>query len=198
LRQIESSGNFESQSLEISFRGKVSRFFNGMMQYNYGHAYNDTNGIGSFPANNYDLRGEWGRADFDQRHPFSLLGTVQPGKLFSLGVGMSMNTGRPYTRTTGHDDYHTTMANARPAGVARDTLEGPAYAEYDLRWFRDFKIAKARNEVAPTITISVDAFNVFNQVNYTNYVGNQLSPFFGKATNAFPPRRLQFSSRVNF
>jgi len=198
LRQIESSGNFESQSLEVGLRGKVTRFFNGMMQYRYGHAYNDTNGIGSFPANNYDLRGEWGRADFDQHHQVNMLGTIQPGKLFNLGVGVFLGSRKPYTITTGRDDYHTGMANARPAGVGRNTLDGPAYAEYDLRWFRDFKLAPPRNEVAPTITASVDAFNILNHVNYPNYVGNLSSPFFGRATSSFAPRRLQFSARFNF
>jgi hypothetical protein len=198
LRQIESSGNFESHSLEVALRGKVTRMFDGMMQYSFGHAYSDTNGIGSFPANNYNLTGEWGRADFDQRHRFNLLGTIHPTKLFSLGIGMFLNTGRPYSLTTGKDNYLTGMANARPAGVGRNTLEGPGYAEYDLRWFRDFKLAKERNQVAPTLTVSIDAFNIFNQTNFTNYVGNMSSPFFGKSTNAAPPRRLQFSGRFNF
>src|SRR2546430_7889240 len=31
-------------------------------------AMNDTDGIGSFPANNWDLRGEWSRASSDVRH----------------------------------------------------------------------------------------------------------------------------------
>ncbi len=204
IRQIESSGNFESQSVEIALRGKINRMFNGMAQYTFGHAYNDTGGIGSFPANNYNLAGEWGRADFDQRHRFNLLGTVSPSKLFSLGVGMLLTSGRAYTLTTGTDDFYTGMAIARPAGVSRNTIEGPGYAEYDLRWFRDFKIAKARDEIAPTITVSVDAFNVWNQVNFNNYITNLKSqdssgrPLFGTSTNAAAPRRLQFSTRINF
>ncbi|HEY2385143.1 MAG TPA: hypothetical protein VGK48_28540 [Terriglobia bacterium] len=45
---------------------------------------------------------------------------------------------------------------------------------------------------------SVDGFNVFNRVNYTSYVGNLSSPFFGRAVSAQPPRRLQFSARLAF
>jgi hypothetical protein len=198
LRQIESSGRLESHSLEVMFRGDLSRFFSGLMQYTLGRAYNNTSGINSFPANNYDLSGEWGRADFDQRQRFNVLGTVKPFKLFSLGIGVSLNAGRPYSLTTGRDDYHTGSATARPPGAGRNTLEGPSYAEYDLRWFRDFKLAPPHNEVAPTVTISVDAFNLFNQLNYTSYVGNLSSPFFGQAVSAQPPRRLQFSTRFAF
>ena len=32
--------------------------------------------------------------------------------------------------------------------------------------------------------------NVFNYVNYNTFVGNQLSPFFGQATSAGAPRRV--------
>jgi hypothetical protein len=109
-----------------------------------------------------------------------------------------LNTGRPYTLITGRDDFHTGTANARPAGVGRNTLQGPGYAEYDVRWSRDFKIAPPRNEIAPTISVSFDAFNILNHVNYTSYVGNLSSPFFGKAVSAQPPRRLQVSTRFNF
>jgi hypothetical protein len=52
--------------------------------------------------------------------------------------------------------------------------------------------------VAPTVTVSIDGFNVFNQVNYTSYVGNLSSPFFGRAVSAQSPRRLQFSARFAF
>jgi hypothetical protein len=52
--------------------------------------------------------------------------------------------------------------------------------------------------VAPTVTVSIDGFNVFNQVNYASYVGNLSFPFFGRAVSAQPPRRLQFSARFAF
>jgi hypothetical protein len=198
IRQIESSGRAESHSLDISVRGKVTHFFSGLMQYTLARAYNDTSGITAYPANNYDLSGEWSRADFDQRHRFNLLGTINAGKLFNVGVGVSLNTGRPYSLTTGRDDYHTSFATARPPGVGRNTLQGPAYAEFDLRWSRDFRLAPPHHEVAPTVTISMDAFNVLNQVNYTSYVGNSNSPLFGHAVSAQPPRRLQLSTRFSF
>ncbi len=198
VRQMESSGRLESHSLEVALRGDVTRFFSGLVQYTLSRAYNNTAGINSFPANSYDLSGEWGRAEFDQRHRFNMLGTVKPGKLFNLGVGVFLNSGRPYSLTTGRDDYHVGTATARPPGVGRNTLKGPGYAEYDLRWFRDIKLAKSRNEIAPTLTVSIDAFNLFNHVNYTSYVGNLSSPFFGRAVSAQPPRRLQLSARFAF
>src|SRR5206468_6983054 len=101
LRQIETSARQVTNSLEISFRGNATKYFSGMAQYTLGRAYNDSSGIGSFPANNYDLSGEWARADSDQRHRFNLLGTLKAGQLFNFGVALQAESGRPYSMTTG-------------------------------------------------------------------------------------------------
>jgi outer membrane receptor protein involved in Fe transport len=208
LRQIESNGDLESHSLEIGLRGNVTRYFVGMVQYTLGRALNNiagtpvgvvrNPGIASFPANNYDLSGEWSRADFDQRHRFSLLGTVTPGKYFRLGVAVSLYSGQPYTETTGIDSNHDGLANDRPAGVPRNSLRGPGYADLDLRWSRDFFLAAAKKDKGPTLTLGFDAFNVLNRVNYVTYIGNLSSPFFGKPIAAQPSRRLQVSFRFRF
>jgi len=154
--------------------------------------------LNSFPANNYDLSGEWARADFDQRHRFNLLGSITPGRYFKLGVAVSLYSGQPYTMTTGRDDNHDGLANDRPAGVARNSLQGPAYADTDVRWSRDFYFVRAKKENGPMATLGMDAFNVVNHPNYAGYVGVLSSPFFGKPVAAFPARRLQASVRFRF
>jgi hypothetical protein len=40
--------------------------------------------------------------------------------------------------------------------------------------------------------------NLFNYVNYGTFVGNQLSPFFGTATNAAPARRMELGFSLGF
>jgi hypothetical protein len=198
LRQIESAGDMESQSLEIGVRGNVTRYFTGMIKYDLGRTYNNVGGINAFAANNYDLSGEWSRAGFDQRHLFSLLGTVTVGKYFKLGIASLLTSGLPYNETTGGDDNRDGMANDRPAGVPRNSLQGPSYADLDFRWSRDFFLARAKKDKGPTITLGIDAVNVLNHVNYTTYVGVLSSPFFGKPISAQPPRRLQLSFRFSF
>jgi hypothetical protein len=199
LREIESAGRRTSDSLEVTLRGNVTRFFNGMAQYRLASAHDNTSGIGYFPPNTYDLSGEWARADFDRRHRFELLGTINPGKLFNLGVSLSLYSGLPYTLTTGLDAFHTGTANARPVGVPRNSLEGPGYADFDLRWSRDFSLTRGKKKDSGLKgTVAVDAFNVLNKVNYTSFVGNLSSPFFGQAVAAQAPRRLQLSFRLKF
>jgi hypothetical protein len=153
-------------------------------------------GVNAFPANNYDLSGEWARADYDARHRFNLMGTIHAAKYVDFGVGLFMNAGMPYTETTGLDGYHTGYANARPPGVPRNSLQGPSFAEFDVRWSHAF-LMKHKKE-GPQFTVGLDAFNVTNRVNYVTYVGDLSSPFFGQPVTAKPPRRLQLSGRFEF
>jgi hypothetical protein len=195
VRQVESTGRQETDSLQVTVRGKVSRWFNGQMQYSLSRGYNDTNGIGSFPANDYDLSGEWARADFDRRHRLNLLGRTGL-KLFDLGIALSMNTGGPYNETLGLDLYNNGRGRARPAGVPRNSLETTGFASLDLKASRDLKLGSGKD--AREITFGFDAFNVLNHVNYGSFVGTLSSPLFGQPVSARSARQLQFSARMKF
>jgi outer membrane receptor protein involved in Fe transport len=198
VRQIESSGRQAGNALGVSLQGQITRYFTGLAQYTYSRTLNNTGGIAWFPANQYDLSGEWSRADFDQRHRFNLLGSFNVGLHISLGVAAMLTSGMPYTVTLGSDPYHTGLANARPAGVPRNTLEGTGYADLDLRMARDFYWSRRKKDKGAGTTLAFDAFNVFNHVNYTSYIGNLSSPFFGQAIAAQPVRRLQLTARFRF
>jgi len=75
---------------------------------------------------------------------------------------------------------------------------GPGAAVIDLRWYRDFRLRPARKDKSPSFTVSVDAFNVLNHVNYQNFIGALASPFYGQAVGSQPPRRLQIGCRYQF
>ena len=79
----------------------------------------------------------------------------------------------------------------------RNSLQGPGFAELDLRWSHDCLLGKAKKD-GPRVTFALDAFNVTNSVNFAGYIGNLSSPFFGQPVAAKPPRRLQASARLSF
>ena len=197
-RQIESSGRQLDNALDVTLRGDVTRYFSGVAQYTLSHSSNNTGGITWFPSNQYNPTGEWSRSDLDQRHRFNLLGTLNSDKWLNLGIGLTLASGKPYTLTTGQDFYHTGLVNARPPGVPRNSLEGPGYADLDLRWSHDFHFNHAKREKGPAGTFAFDAFNVANRVNYVSYIGNLSSPFFGQAVASQPARRLQLTLRLKF
>jgi hypothetical protein len=199
VRQIESSGRLVSQSVQVTLRGHVTRVFNGQLQYTYGHALNNTSGVSWFPANDYDLSGEWSLADFNREHSFEGIGTFRLGAATQFGIATSLSTGKPYSLLAGEDLYSNARGTARPAGVPRNSLTGPGYANVDLRLSHDITLlARSKPNDPWTLTVGVDAFNVLNHTNFVSYVGTVTSPLFGQATAALPPRRVQFSLRTKF
>jgi hypothetical protein len=198
VRQMESTGRQTAHSLQVLARGRLAPRVKGSVQYTLATTKNDTNGINALPANNYDLASEWARASFDQRHRLESMLQLNAGAWAELGISVSLGSGRPYSLLTGRDDFNSGQTNARPAGVARNTLQGPGFAVVDLRWSHEFPLGGTKGHQGPGWSIGVDAFNVFNRVNYSWFVGTQTSPFFGRAIAAQPPRRIQLSAGFHF
>jgi hypothetical protein len=197
VRELESAGTLKSQALNLQLRGRLTRWFRGTVLYTLGRTYDDTGGEDQFPPNSYDLRGQWARADFDRRHRLRLLGTLDlPGQL-QLGTIFTAASGGPYEWTTGLDANLDGRAAERPAGVARNALQGAGNQELDVRLSREFSLTPRGND-GPSLTVMADAFNAFNQVNYGQFVGNQNSPFFGQPVSADSARRMQFTVRFGF
>jgi hypothetical protein len=198
LRFIESAGRLEGNSLEITLRGDIAPRVSGMAQYVLGRTMTDTGGINWFPASSFGPIGEWGRADTDRRHQFNFLGTASLHRWFNFGVSASMLTGPPFNITTGRDDNNDGMAIDRPPGGVRNTGEVPAQLVWTCDGIEDFRFAPSKKEKSPSVTISVDAFNVLNRVNYQNYIGSLTSPLFGRAVATLPARRMQVGLGFQF
>lgn len=196
IDQFEASGQSRSNSASISYSASFSSRLSVFTQYTWSHSTDDTSGYLFLPANNYNLRPEYGRSDFDRRHRFKLLGTYELPHGVDAGLVVNLSSGIPYNITTGMDNNHDTVANDRPPGVGRNTGLGPGYADVDLHLGKNFRF-RADNP-KPKLEIGVDAFNVFNTVNFMDYVGVLNSPYFGHAVGAFPAREIQFSLRVKF
>jgi hypothetical protein len=198
VRQIESEGRQVGNALDLTLNGKAGHWFSGIAQYTLSRTHNDTGGITWFPANQYSMAGEYSRADFDQRHRFNMMGTLNEDHWLSLGVAARFYSGTPYTETSGIDTYNTGILNARPAGVARNTLESGGTAQLDLRWSHELFAWHQSKEKTRSFSLAIDAYNITNRTNFTSYVGNVQSSLFEEPTAALPARRLQFTGRIKF
>jgi hypothetical protein len=196
-RQIQSDGYQKSNALELIFRGKPSRFFNGQAQYTLSKTYNNTSGINYFPGNSYNPAADWARSDNDRRHKFDLLGSMHPVRLFSVGAALSLYSGKPVNVTTGSDENRDGVVNDRPSALARNTLHGPGLVNLDLNISHDFALTKHRKD-AHTLVVTLNSFNVLNHQNDVTFVGVISSPFFGRAVAALPPRRMQLNLEYKF
>jgi len=190
-------GNSFSVALCCRFGGD----FEGTFNYTYSNVRDNVGGSRfGFPANNYDLTPEMGRADFDIRHKVNLAGVFDlPFRSLQLGAVLTLASGAPFDITTGFDDNGDTEATDRPAGVTRNTGQGPGFAQLDLRLSKPFTVGRALESGRPgRLELGLDAFNVLNHTNYDKVIGVQSSPFFGRPTSARAARSVQLSARFRF
>ncbi len=199
-REMQSGGYQKSNALELTFRGRPSKFFSGQIQYTLSKTYNNTSGITYFPGYSYDPAADWARSDNDRRNKFDLLGSTHFTELFTLGAALSLYSGKPVNVTTGADSNGDGIVNDRPAGDARNTLHGPGLVNLDLNLSHDFPFSKKsdKQKDVPTLTVSLNSFNVFNHPNYVTYVGVVGSPQFGQPNLANAPRRTQLNLEFKF
>jgi hypothetical protein len=198
ILQLQSAGYQKTDDLSLSYRGRIGRVYSGFLQYNWQHADSNTQYSTFFPQNQYDPNNEWARFDQDQRQRLSLFGTFYPDKPFTLGLGFYNNTPLPYTITTGIDDYHTGLFNARPAGVPRNSLNGGSYQDLQVRLGYTRLLHPTQKDNLQGIALSLSSFNTLNRANFTTYVGVLTSPEFRQPTAASDPRRLQLSASFTF
>jgi hypothetical protein len=118
IYQYESSGRFNQNQLFIGFNNRFSRALTFFSSYSLSKTTNDTDGQGGalFPANSYDLSGEFGRAAFDVRHRFTFAGTINlPWWQLSLNPFIVASSGRPFNITTGADTNGDRLFTERPS-----------------------------------------------------------------------------------
>lgn len=224
VTQIESSATSTSHRLMVHLMPAMIRsgFFWSAM-YSYSRASTDTAGPLSLPADNFDLRGEWGPAPGDMRHFFSAMLNRNLYRGLSLGVMLSGNTAQPYNVTTGFDDNGDTVSNDRPRGVGRNSGRGAGRFEVGTRlsWGFGFGGERAQQPTGGPVVVRMggegagasfpntstkrfrlefyaQAFNLLNHTNATAFSGVQTSPFYGRPTAALPGRRVETGMRFSF
>lgn len=116
--QYESSGQFDQNQFFIAVNNRFSRSISFFSSYSLSKTQNDTDGQGGglFPANSWDLTGEYGRAAFDVRHRFTFAGTITlPWWQVSLNPFITATSGRPFNITTGQDTNLDRQFTERPS-----------------------------------------------------------------------------------
>jgi TonB dependent receptor len=140
--QFESSGNFKLNQLFVGFNNRLNKNFSFFSSYVLAKISNDTDGQGSqlFPANSYDLTGEFGRASFDIRHRFTFAGNINlPWGKVSLSPFIIATSGRPFNIITGNDTnldrQFTERPSFAPAGADCDSpnIRCTPFGNFNLR-----------------------------------------------------------------
>jgi len=116
----------------------------------------------------------------------SLNASLRINKSFGFG-GTATGPGRPPMMPPGAGAAARTPRAGGSASAQRGMGGGPGGGGGDGPQIMIMEGANQRYRLDVYAQIS----NVFNYVNYNRFVGNQLSPFFGQATSAGAPRRIE-------
>ena len=198
IRQMQPEGFWQGDGMDVSYRGRLDKYFTGFGRYTWSHYDANTGGIGWFPQNQYDPNDEWSRTSWDRRNRLGMYAMFNKESVLNLSAGIFANAGTPWTVTTGTDLYGDGLFNTRPDGVARNSETTPSYVDLDLRWGHDFAITPDKDEEAPRVGFSAGAFNLLNHPNVTGIDTVETSSEFGEVTSVAPPRRIQLGMRFQF
>ncbi len=120
--QFESDGIFKQNQLIANFNVRMGTRLSLFGWYVLNYADSDTAGTSSFPANQYDLAADYGRAAFDVRQRFFFAGTVSLPYGFRLSPFLMASSGTPFNITIGQDLNGDSIFNDRPSLATSATL----------------------------------------------------------------------------
>ena len=227
ITNIESSAYQSSHRLMIGF-GPARFMNTGLfwnVNYLLMKNTNEADSPFSLPSNNFNFRADRGPAATDMRHLISGFISKRLPMGFGISTIFQATSAPPYNITTGFDNNGDTVINDRPFGVGRNSARGASRWEIGSRlsWGKNFgpeqqqtgapqvrmiRVGGGDGASAPSIGMGgtrkyriefyAQAFNLLNHANLGAFSGVQTSPFFGQATSAQPPRRMELGMRFNF
>ncbi|QOY87276.1 TonB-dependent receptor [Paludibaculum fermentans] len=134
--QYESTGFLTQKQLMINVSSRFNRYFTLFGFYVLGQAKSDTDGVGSFPVNQYNLTSEYGNAAYDVRHRMMLGGSIRAKWGISFNPFIMASSGSPFNITTGRDNNGDTLFNDRPsfaaAGATGANIVSTAFGVFNL------------------------------------------------------------------
>ncbi len=207
----ESSGVFRQEQWITNLTLRPNSKLTLTTFYVLGFAHSNADGAGSFPANQYDLSTEYGRAGFDVRHRFQLNGSYTGKWGLRVSPFVTLASGRPYDITTGTDSTGQGLYTDRPAfatdlsrpSVVRTSLgvfdvapgpgqriiqrnfaQGPGLIAANLRLAKIFTIGESSpkgGKDPKQIILQFNARNALNHPNFSTPDGNLTSPLFAQS-----------------
>lgn len=189
----QTRGRGKYKAMQLGLTKRFGDNIGAQLAYTLADTKDNTDGSQYTPSDNYNIESDYGPSSNDIRHTLNLAVDWRGPWGIVVGTSGSLLSSPPYNIITGTDDNGDTYISDRPAGVERNSARGSTL------WTVNLRLAKAI-AIGPTnLNLIVEAFNVFNHVNRTNYIGDMQSSSFGKPTasgsGAFGPRQIQFGIR---
>jgi hypothetical protein len=212
--RVEPSGSSIYHGFVMSASKRYANHYQLQVSYTLAKAIDDTTDFITDlqPANQLNLRNERSLSSFDQRHRLVVSGVLDPIAGINIAPIFTYSSGHPFNLLLGFDANGDTQSNTdRPPFAGRNTGRGPKYKSFDLRVSKELRFRPDSNYRVEGI---VEAFNLFNRVNYfevNNFVGTTPLPRYDVEgsrnakpaeplgfTSAFDPRQIQLGIKFKF
>jgi len=219
ISQTDSLGDSWFNGFTASAIARSTPWGRARVSYTWSRALDDAgNAFFQTPQDNANILGDKGPSDNDQPHRLVVSGTVGDGSSHRLqsalaGVRLayfiSYGSALPINPQAGSDLNNDTNTNDRPAGMTRNSVRSPCWADpdlshvcgtatVDLRISRPFTI-HGRHQVE----ILAEGFNVLNRTNVVNVnntfgTGATPLPAYKQITAVSDKRQFQLGARWSF
>jgi hypothetical protein len=203
IYEMESAGLYNQNLLLTNINSRLTPKISLQASYSLAYARSNTDGLNTFPANQYSMAGEYGPAANDIRNRASLGGSITSKWGLVWNPLIILQSGAPFNITTSQDIYNDTVLTARPGFatnpnqpgviatpyglfdpdpvpgeiiVPRNYGRGPGLFIVNLRLARTFTYREHAK-----LTLSVSSRNLLNHLNPGPIIGNINSPLFGQS-----------------
>ena len=203
IYEMESAGLYNQNLLLTNVNSRLTPKISLFGTYSLGYARSNTDGLNTFPANQYSMAGEYGPASNDVRNRMSLGGSITSKFGLLWNPFVILQSGAPFNITTSQDIYNDTVLTARPGFatnpsqpgviatsyglfdpdpapgekiVPRNYARGPGEFSVNLRLSRTF-VYREHNK----LTLSISSRNLLNHLNPGPIIGDINSPLFGES-----------------
>jgi Carboxypeptidase regulatory-like domain len=119
ILEMESAGLYNQNQLTVNVNSRMNARVSFWGYYSLNFAKSNTDGVGTSPANQYDLHDEYGPAATDVRNRVGFGGSFIYKWGLRLSPFVSLQSGAPFNIVTSQDVYCDTLLTARP-GIATD------------------------------------------------------------------------------
>ena len=171
IYEIESAGIYRQHLVVVNVNSRLNRKVTLFGYYTFNRARSNTDGVNTFPANQYSQAGEYGPAGSDIHNRGNIGGTVSSLWNLRFSPLIVMQSGSPFDIITSQDIFGSTVNTARPSlasdpnrtGVVRTSYgalnpnplpgetilgrnagRGPGQFAVDLRMARTFSLRRER------------------------------------------------------
>lgn len=119
IYEQESGGLYNQNQLVTNINSRLNRNVSLYGFYVLSYAKSNTDGINTYPANQYNMAGEYGPAATDIRHRGSIGGSIVAPWNLRFSPLIVVQSGAPFDIYTSQDVYGDTLLSARP-GIPND------------------------------------------------------------------------------